>query len=110
MTAVNNEMEACIDTCLACYRRCLQTAANHCLEAGGEHVEPEHFRLMMACAEICRTSAHTMLIGIEQHASVCGACAQICAACADSCDAIGGMQDCAAACRRCAESCQKMAG
>jgi hypothetical protein len=25
-------------------------------------VEPKHFRLMMACAEICRTSAHFMLL------------------------------------------------
>jgi hypothetical protein len=109
MTAVNQDMETCIDSCLACYRRCLQTAANHCLEAGGEHVAPEHFRLMMACAEICRTAAHTMMIGVPQHTRVCGACAELCAACADSCEGMDGMEDCAATCRRCAESCRKMA-
>jgi hypothetical protein len=35
----------------------------HCLELGGQHTEPKHFSLIMVCAEICRTSAHVMLIG-----------------------------------------------
>ena len=60
----SKEMQACIDECLRCYQTCLGMASNHCLPAGGKHVEPEHFRLMMACAEICRTSAHFMLIGL----------------------------------------------
>jgi len=42
------------------------TAMNYCLEMGGKHTEPAHFRLMMACAEMCRTSAHFMLIGTER--------------------------------------------
>src|SRR5206468_10759424 len=52
---ITKEMNRCIETCLSCYRTCLGTAMNLCLETGGKHVEPAHFRLMMACAEICRT-------------------------------------------------------
>jgi hypothetical protein len=102
-------MRACIDNCLSCYRICLETSTNHCLAVGGQHVEKEHFKLMAACAEICRTSAAIMLIDIEQHKEVCAACAVICAACAKSCDEIGDMDLCVAACQTCAISCQEMA-
>jgi hypothetical protein len=104
------DMDACIEACLACYRVCLGMAMNHCLEMGGKHTEPGHFRLMMACAEICRTSAHLMIIGAEQHRSTCAACAEICTQCADDCERVGDMDECVEACRRCAESCRAMAG
>ena len=35
-----------IDNCLKCYSTCLTRAMNHCLEVGGEHTEPQHFRLI----------------------------------------------------------------
>ncbi|WYX26189.1 four-helix bundle copper-binding protein [Achromobacter xylosoxidans] len=98
MPGHDKDIEACTRLCLDCYRTCLQTASQHCLEAGGEHVEPGHFRLMLACAEICRTAAHTMLIGIEQHGRVCAACAEICRACAQSCAGLSGMSECEQAC------------
>jgi len=102
-------MNACIDECLACYRTCLSTAMNHCLRTGGAHVEKAHFTLMMACAEICRTAAHFMLLGSPHHRHTCAECAEICEECAADCERLGGMDDCVAACRRCAESCRKMA-
>ncbi len=58
----NSEMKACIDACLACYQTCIGMASTHCLEEGGEHVEPMHFRTMLTCAEICRSCAHIMLL------------------------------------------------
>jgi hypothetical protein len=103
------DMQACIDACLKCYSVCLGMAMNHCLEAGGKHVEPRHFRLMMACAEICRTSAHFMLIGTEHHRHTCRECAEICEECAADCERVGDMEDCVKACRACAEQCRKMA-
>ena len=103
------DMQNCIHACLDCYRTCLGTAMQHCLTAGGKHTEPEHFRLMMACAEICRTSAQFMLIGTRHHRHVCRECAEICAECADDCERIGDMRACVEACRRCAEECRKMA-
>ena len=109
MHHVSQEMQACIAACLKCYSVCLGTAMHHCLEAGGKHVEPKHFRLMMACAEICRTSAHFMLIGTEHYKHTCRECAEICLECAKDCERIGDMEECAQECRSCAESCRKMA-
>lgn len=108
MTHQSHDMQACIDACLACYRTCLFTAMHHCLEAGGRHTEPSHFRLMAACAEMCRASAHIMLTGSDVHRHSCAACAEICSACADDCERVGGMEDCVAACRECARLCREM--
>lgn len=109
MHHLDDRMTACIDDCLACYKTCLSMASGHCLEAGGEHVAPKHFRLMLACAEICRTAAHFMLIQSHHHPHVCAECAEICQECARDCERLDGMEACVAACRRCAESCMKMA-
>src|SRR6478609_6875241 len=67
MSDVSDKMQKCIDECLECYQSCLGTAMDHCLETGGKHVEPAHFRLMMACAEMYRTPAHFMLINTPHH-------------------------------------------
>ncbi|MCC4299063.1 four-helix bundle copper-binding protein [Aurantimonas coralicida] len=109
MHHMSDEMQSCIDENLRCYQTCLSMAMNHCLEVGGEHARKSHVALMMACAEICRTSAHLMLIGSEHHRRTCAACAEICAACADDCERVGDMDACVEACRRCAESCCRMA-
>jgi hypothetical protein len=109
MHSGNAGMKACIEACLKCYQTCLGMAMSHCLEQGGDHVEPEHFRLMMACAEICRTSAHFMLMGTPHHRHTCGECAEICEECAQSCEQLDGMEECVVACRRCATECRKMA-
>lgn len=76
-----NHLESdCIEHCLACSQICYSTAVNHCLEAGGRHVAPGHFTLMLNCAKVCET-----------------------------CASIGDMSDCVTACTKCAESCREMA-
>jgi len=102
-------VQDCIDACLSSYETVLSTAMGHCLNAGGEHTEPEHFTLMMSCAEICRVSAHFMIIGSSHHKHLCAECAEICEQCAADCARVGEMDECVAACRRCAESCRRMA-
>ena len=109
MHKMNADMKACIEACLRCYQACLGDAMTHCLEMGGKHVEPRHFRLMMACSEICRTSAHFMLLNSEHSKHVCRECAEICTQCAADCERLGGMEDCVKACRECVASCTKMA-
>jgi hypothetical protein len=64
---------------------------------------------MIACAEMCRTCAHFMLISTPHHKHTCKECAEICAECAKDCQRIGDMDECVAACEACAESCRKMA-
>lgn len=108
-TSPNGDMAQCIEHCLACYRSCLETATRHCLEVGGEHVDPSHYRLMLNCAEICRTAAEFMMSKSAFHAKLCAICADICEACAESCRNIGEMDECARACEQCAASCGAMA-
>jgi hypothetical protein len=109
MTHQNPEMEQCIENCQNCHHICYEMALNHCLEMGGKHTEPSHFRLMMNCAEICQTAAKFMLSGSDLHKLTCGVCAQVCERCADDCERVGDMDECVQACRKCAESCQRMA-
>ncbi|HET6468414.1 MAG TPA: four-helix bundle copper-binding protein [Geminicoccaceae bacterium] len=109
MQHLDAHLQECIDHCLACHTVCLATASRHCLEVGGRHTEPEHFRLMLACAEICRTSAAFMALGLELHRRTCAVCAEVCEQCARSCEEVGDMDECVQACRRCAESCREMA-
>lgn len=104
-----NAMQSCIDACNDCHQVCLQTAMNHCLNTGGKHVEPEHFRLMMSCAEICQTSANFQLSNSPFSHRLCAVCAEVCEACAADCRKIGSMDECAEVCERCADSCRQMA-
>ena len=108
----NQEMQHCIEECLSCYSICLETV-NHCLQLGGKHAEHSHIATLLACAEICRTSAQTMLLGSQHHVDTCRACAEICRACEADCRSMAGgdetMERCAEACRTCAESCASMA-
>ena len=102
------ELKRCIEHCNHCYETCLHSASTHCLEMGGEHARPEHIKLMLDCADICRTSADFMLRHSPRHEKICGVCAEICEACADDCERVGGMEECVKACRQCAESCRQM--
>jgi hypothetical protein len=81
----------------------------HCLETGGEHLAPQHFRLMIDCAAICATAADFMLHKSQFHRQVCGLCAQVCRECATDCEKLDGMEECVRACNACAEACAKMA-
>ncbi|MDY0884707.1 four-helix bundle copper-binding protein [Dongia soli] len=108
MQMISAEMQSCVENCLNCYETCIKTSMHHCLEAGGKHVAPQHFRLMSTCAEICRAAAAVMLIGTSHHRNLCRVCAEVCEDCGQDCERIGDMQECVEACRRCAETCRSM--
>lgn len=104
-------MKECTDRCRRCEESCLESVS-HCLEKGGAHAGAGHIRLLLACAEICSTSARFMMLGAEQHQRTCEVCAEVCEQCARHCESFSEddmMQQCADACRRCAESCRQMA-
>jgi hypothetical protein len=106
----SGEIQQCIENCLNCHRACEQLLP-YCLEKGGMHSERKHIELLLSCSDICRTSAHLMMWNSDQHAKVCGVCADICTACAVNCEQMGedrNMSACAELCRRCAESCSSM--
>lgn len=99
----------CIESCSACAQTCYSSLLNHCLEAGGQHIEPNHVRLMLDCVKVCETCASLQLSRSPFSAELCRVCAAVCDACAASCEAVGDMEACVAACRRCVESCRRMA-
>ncbi len=47
MQAFSRQEEAAVDAMLACHKTCLGMALTHCLNEGGDHVRPQHFRLML---------------------------------------------------------------
>lgn len=100
----------CIERCQSCQQICLESVS-HCLELGGKHAVPDHIRMLIACSEICATSASFMSVGSPHHLRVCGVCAEVCEACAEDCSRFDDemMKRCADECRRCAESCRQMA-
>jgi hypothetical protein len=55
---------------------------------------------MLACAEICRTSAYFMELGTEFHKRTCVVWTEVCTECARSCEKVGVMAECVEACRR----------
>ena len=105
---IDTPMRDAINACLDCHSMCLRTAMSYCLEQGGPHVEQQHFRLMLNCAELCQTSANFMLSDSPLHGRVCLICAEACEACAKSCEQVGDMRDCVEECQDCAKSCRTM--
>lgn len=101
--------QECMENCKECSEMCYRTALNQCLTMGGQHVEAEHFKLMLECAKICETSACLQVSNSRFSRQLCGVCAQVCEACAESCEQVGDMDACVDMCRRCAESCRAMA-
>ena len=103
-------LEDCIKDCLDSHGMCLATA-RYCMEKGGNHVSAAHLALLLDCAEMCQTTANSLLRRSPQHTVVCDACARLCDACARECEAMPAdkrMQQCAATCRTCAQSCRHM--
>jgi hypothetical protein len=108
---LTEEMLRCIRNCLNCHSLC-EVTAMHCLHLGGSYAAPDHIRLLLDCAEICRTSAGFMLRGSDLHPRTCAVCAEVCQRCAEECERFGDdaqMRSCAEACRICATSCREMA-
>jgi hypothetical protein len=102
-------MEDCIKNCAECYKTCSKIIM-YCLEQGGEHASPDHVRLLMDCAEICKLSTSFMLRDSEFAAKLCELCAEVCERCAQDCASMEDdtMAECAEVCRKCAESCRQM--
>jgi hypothetical protein len=103
-----NSTQSCMEICTQCHQTLMHTAMQYCLPIGGNHVDPEHFRLMMNCAEMCQTAANFQLSDSKYCRQVSSLTAEICEECAASCEKLGDMDDCVLACRQCALCCRGM--
>jgi hypothetical protein len=103
-------MVRCVEECERCHRTCLRTAMTYCLEQWGDHLEPAHFRAMLACSDMCRATVDALLSAFDSCEEVCTLCARVCSQCADSCERVGDLQDCVEACHACARACIAVAG
>ena len=127
-------MQECIENCTRCHNVCLETF-NYSLWLGGRYNESVHLRLLLDCADICRTSADFMLRGSDLHRKTCETCAIVCENCAQDCERYTTtgegsgapmskhsgppqvnkgnvdeqMKYCAEVCRQCAKTCKEMA-
>jgi hypothetical protein len=111
-THISQEMRECIQDCTDCHNVCTETIT-YCLEQGGAYVAVDLIRLLQDCAQLCATSADSMLRASRFAGPICGLCATVCDACAEACEQFGNdpqMTTCAQTCRRCAECCRRMAG
>lgn len=110
MHTEHHEHQKCIEACTGCAQECQEMLFTHCLEKGGEHLKPEHVKLMSDCIDVCNTAVKLMLKDSEYAPDLCAICADLCDDCADSCEEIGGkeMTRCAETCRKCADLCRSM--
>lgn len=103
-------LQSCIESCWRSHVMCIETE-RYCLEKGGIHVMPAHLLLLADCAEMCQTTANSLLRRSPEHAAVCAACARLCDACADACEAMKDderMVLCVRTCRACASHCREI--
>jgi hypothetical protein len=100
-------MVRCVDECERCHRICLRTAMAYGLEQG---VEAAHLKLMLACSDLCRATADSLLAAFDTCEDLCALCARVCTQCAESCEPMGELQECVDACRSCAQSCRAVSG
>lgn len=111
VSEAGERLERCLEACIDCHAVCLSTM-DYCLEQGGEHVKPDHIRLLLDCADISQSCADFMLRSSEMAMDVCELCAEVCDKCAASCGQFQDdpeMQECAAACAECAQICRDLA-
>jgi hypothetical protein len=104
--------EACLEDCLSCEQTCRATL-QHCLTAGGAHLQGDHLKVMMACTQVCKVSAALITARSSLSEKQCEVCEAACDACAQACaqaPADEQMLACIEACKACAKSCRDMAG
>lgn len=104
---MNDTRKKAINACTSCHLACQETLAYHGDQTGGKQLSPQHIKRLMACIEICRTTANLLVIRAPLSDQICEICAHICEQCATSCHAIecDGMKECYETCKNCAAAC-----
>ncbi|MBI4496808.1 MAG: four-helix bundle copper-binding protein [Chloroflexi bacterium] len=88
-----------------CINSCWQTLS-YCLDKGGQHVQANHMRLLMDCAEICETADDYLMRNSAITGRITPIVADVCERTAQSLNQFRDdpqMQNCVDACQRTAE-------
>src|SRR3546814_20912787 len=64
-------LDECVDSCIASHRMCLETALYCTAQGAPAHIEATHIALLLDCAELCQTTANSMLRRPPQTALLC---------------------------------------
>ena len=100
----------CIESCTACESLCAETV-EYCRKEERLGADVELIAVLMACADICGTSARALIGGSSVHVHVCRACAAVCERAAKLCGDHPGdglLRACAGACTLAARCCNDM--
>ena len=109
MDGMSMPMKDCIDLCLNSHRICIETAS---YAIKNDAARADLVVMLTDCAEVCQTTANSMIRNSSLHDILCQACAEACERCADACAQHADdaqMNNCAQTCRTCAQSCRDMA-
>ncbi|HEY1015252.1 MAG TPA: hypothetical protein VGE07_21280 [Herpetosiphonaceae bacterium] len=101
--------QACIDACLDCHAVCMD-AALRCLQADPA-ADAGLVRMLLDCAELCRTNAELMRADDDLLEETCMACGILYEHFARECDLLAGdpvLRRCAEAIRACVEACENL--
>jgi hypothetical protein len=102
----SRQVHACMEAVSRCHTTCLSMVMTHCFELGGEHMRPQHIRLMLDCATICAATADLLAHKSQFHSRACALCADVCEVCAEDCGRLGQMGECVETCRHCSALCR----
>ncbi len=96
-----------IDACQECHLLCQELLAYHGDETGGKQLSSQHIKRLVACIEMCQTTANLLTIRAPLIDQLCEITAHICEQCATSCRSIEceAMKKCANICSQCAGAC-----
>jgi len=108
--AMAMSMDDCIDLCMKSHRVCLDAASRLSQQAATPALR-QLVILLSDCAELCGTTANSMVRGSPLHPLVCRACAEACELCAKQCreQANDNLLNCSGTCEKCAAGCRQMA-
>ena len=106
------QMQECLEACLACLRAC-EVCAEACLDEPQLDMLRTCVQLDRDCADTCAFTARLLMRASLLHPTACAMCAEAGAACAAECEKHAAHHDhcrlCAEACRRCEALCRALA-
>lgn len=101
------QMQLSADHCLECFRACSEAMA-HTIDLRRQHWEHEHYRILLDCIDVCKTTAGFLIRQSDYYKDICSVCALICKETTKCCQEFGNdpfMLKAGDIASKCAKSC-----